>query len=84
VEVLQLIREKSHFRDGTKYKDNYYVADARLRWFLCFCHHDGWHLWLPNGTVQKPAWRRWRRQTGARWVHPASVFQSGARPHASA
>lgn len=66
-EAIETIRERSHFRDGTTYKDNYYVTDATLAWFLCFCHHDDWHLWLPAHFAQRPAWRQWRRQTGARW-----------------
>lgn len=79
VEVFRTIREQSHFRDGTRYEDNYYVADARLSWFLCFCHHDGWHLWLPEDVAQRPAWWQWHRRTVARWEQPRSVSAAGLR-----
>ena len=84
VEALRMIREQSHFRDGTAYEDNYYVADVTLGWFLCFCHHDGWHLWLPAHLAKRPAWRQWRRRTGARWEQPSPSHPDGLRSASAA
>jgi len=69
-EALTVIRERSHFRDGTTYADNYYLCDRTLRWFMAFCHHDGWHLWLPRRAASRPSWRRWQTETGAGAVAP--------------
>jgi len=67
VEALGIIRLMSHFRDGTTFADNYYIANRSMRWFMCFCHEAGWHLWIKTGLGSSLPWRRWRRQTGARW-----------------
>jgi hypothetical protein len=64
-EALTIIRERSHFRDGTTYEDNYYLCDRTLQWFMAFCHHDGWHLWLPTKAAARRLWRRWQADTGA-------------------
>lgn len=69
-EALTTIRERSRFRDGTTYEDNYYLCDRTVRWFMVFCHHDGWHLWLPKRAVTQRAWRRWQVRTGAGLVAP--------------
>jgi hypothetical protein len=64
-EALGVIRERSYFRDRTSYADNYYLCDRSLLWFMTFCHHDGWHLWLPTKAAASPLWRRWQVDTGA-------------------
>ena len=64
-EALTVIRDRSHFRDGTSYVDNYYLCDRSLHWFMTFCHHDGWHLWLPRSAAARPSWRRWQIDTCA-------------------
>jgi len=69
-EALRVVWTQSHFRDGSKYEDNYYLADATLKWFVCFCHHDGWHLWLSEHLANRPAWRQWKRRSGAAWHRP--------------
>jgi hypothetical protein len=69
-EALAVIRERSYFRDGTSYADNYYLCDRTLHWFMVFCHEDGWHLWLPPKTAARPLWRRWQVDTGAAISRP--------------
>jgi hypothetical protein len=64
-EALALIHTRSHFRDRTDYADNYYLCDQTLRWFICFCHHHGWHFWLPKAMTQRPAWQDWQSAPGA-------------------
>lgn len=65
-EALTFIQTRSHFRDGTLYEDNYYLCDHTFRWFIAFCHHEGWHLWMPTSTASKPSWRRWQTRMGVR------------------
>lgn len=69
-DALWAVRERSHFRDNTTYTDNYYLCDRTVRWFMVFCHHDGWHLWLPKKEAVRRSWRRWQVRVGAGWVAP--------------
>lgn len=71
-EASTFVRIKSHFRDGTSYEDNYYLCDSTLEWFICFCHHDGWHLWLPKRATLKAAWPRWQRKMGVKQIEVGS------------
>lgn len=72
-EAFAVIRERSHFHAGTRYVDNYYLCDRTLGWFMAFCHHDGWHLWLPKRAVTQRSWRRWRAQIGAGLAAPVRL-----------
>jgi hypothetical protein len=69
-EALTVLRERSYFLDGTTYVDNYYLCDRTLQWFMTFCHHDGWHLWLPIEARANRSWRRWAVDTGAAITDP--------------
>jgi hypothetical protein len=69
-DALQVVRQRSHFRDKTTYADNYYLCDRTARWFMVFCHHDGWHLWLPRKEGMRRSWGRWQVRVGAGWVAP--------------
>lgn len=65
-EALTFIRTRSYFRDRTGYVDNYYLCDHTLQWFISFCHHNGWHLWLPRNIASKPSWHRWQAKNGCK------------------
>jgi hypothetical protein len=65
-EALVWVRTHSHFRDGTAYADNYYLCDRSLDWFVVFCHHDDWHLWVTAGISRRPAFGPWVKANALR------------------
>ena len=69
-EALTFICTRSHFCDGTAYEDNYYLCDGTLEWFIAFCHHDGWHLWLPRSIASRPSWREWQTKMDVKRFEP--------------
>jgi hypothetical protein len=56
-EALVWVRARSRFRDGTTFADNYYLCDRSLDWFVVFCHHDDWHLWVTRGISRRRSFR---------------------------
>jgi hypothetical protein len=65
-EALTWVRAHSHFRDGTTYEDNYYLCDQSLDWFVVFCHHDDWHLWVTRSVSRRPSFRGLAKAGGLR------------------
>lgn len=76
-EALAFLQQRAHFRDPRAYEDNYYLCDRSLAWFIVFCHHGDWHLFVPPSVTQRQRFRRWQVQAGARPAKPVQEETDG-------
>jgi hypothetical protein len=65
-EALCVIKERAFFRDAEGFADNYYLCDRSLRWFVVFCHHGDWHIFVDLSVTRQRAFKSWRAQSAVR------------------
>jgi hypothetical protein len=59
-EALCVIKERAFFRDPEGFADNYYLCDRSLRWFIVFCHHGDWHIFVDPSATRHSTFKSWR------------------------